>query len=540
MTRGTDANLAFVFTTPARAADPQPGTRPAPGLGRYERLRRERAGHHSDQLRPGRPDGADPRQPAAVLADILGRDSAGLSASAVRQRNLANADHLAALHAIWTAVTKGARNDRYRELVMAALPPGHGQPLSHQARWLFRTLHAAELAGLDPAEVIGSAIAERDLAGARDIASVLDARIRTRVHPLSPQPQGRWAGRVPHLPDPGRQAYLAEIAAMMDDRTRRLGQHAARTSPAWAVKALGPVPASQTARRTWEQKAASIAGYRETYGYDHPDDPIGLEPVRDVPDQRAAWYEAFAALGPAGQPDARAMPDGRLWLLRDAYTAETAWAPRHVGKELRLSRLGAFDAGLGAIRAVAETAAARKASDLDRADQHETLAASYRALRDIYRQREQALAQAMADRQEWERATEQSRRLAITADAELRRRHPDQKIEPLRSAETALASDTRREQPGLAPDGKLTETAPTIGDLAARHQAFRAEMDERSRLLMPGEDPAWGGLGSAFPGWQASDQDAILKPPKPEIIPAARILQLAAEHDTESDHEATD
>ena len=127
---------------------------------------------------------------------------AGLSASAVRQRNLANADHLAALHAIWTAETKGARHDRYRELVMAALPPGHRQPLSHQARWLFRTLHAAELAGLDPAEVIGAAVAERDLAGARDIASVLDARIRECVDPLLPQPQGPWAERVPSCRTP--------------------------------------------------------------------------------------------------------------------------------------------------------------------------------------------------------------------------------------------------------------------------------------------------------------------------------------------------
>ena len=119
---------------------------------------------------------------------------------------------------------------------------------------------------------------------------------------------------------------------MMDDRTRRLGQLTTQTSSAWAVNALGPVPASQTARRAWEQKAASIARYRDMYGYDHPDDPIGPEPVRDVPDQRAAWYEAFAALGPAGGPDVRPMADGRLWLLRDAYTAEIAWAPRHVGE----------------------------------------------------------------------------------------------------------------------------------------------------------------------------------------------------------------
>ena len=78
------------------------------------------------------------------------------------------------------------------------------------------------------------------------------------------------------------------------------------------------------------------------------------------------------------------MPDGRLWLIRDTYAAETAWAPRHVGKELRLARLGAFHAGLDAIRAAAETDAARKDGDHDRAARHETLAASYRVLRDHY------------------------------------------------------------------------------------------------------------------------------------------------------------
>ena len=59
-------------------------------------------------------------------------------------------------------------------------------------------------------------------------------------------------------------------------------------------------------------------------GYDHPDDPIGPEPSHQRPDQRAAWHQAFAALGPAGGPGVRAMPDGQLWLLRDTYAAETA------------------------------------------------------------------------------------------------------------------------------------------------------------------------------------------------------------------------
>ena len=362
MTRGTDANLAFVFTTPPKVADPQPGTRAAPELERYERIRREREGFLPAQPAAG-PGNLDPREPIAVLADVLDRDGAELSASETRRRNLANADHLGVLNTIWAAETRGARDDRYRELVMAALPAGHRQPLSHQSRWLFRTLHAAELAGLDPAEVTRTAIASRDLAGARDIASVLDARIRQRVDPLLPQPQGPWAERVPQLPDPERRAYLAEIAAMMDDRKQRLGQHAAQIAPAWAITALGPVPDDAAVRQEWERKASSIAAYREMYGYDDPDDPIGPEPTRDTPDQRAAWHEAFLALSQASAPDVRAMRDGRLWLIRDTYAAETAWAPRHVGRELRLARLGAANADLGAIRAAAEADAARKAGD---------------------------------------------------------------------------------------------------------------------------------------------------------------------------------
>ena len=234
------------------------------------------------------------------------------------------------------------------------------------------------------------------------------------------------------------------------------------------------------------------------------------------------------------------MPDGRLWLLRDTYAAQTAWAPRHVGKELRLSRLGAFDAALGAIRADAEAQAARKTGDHDRADRHEHLATSYRALRDHYQQQEQTLAQAMANRQEWEHATAGSRSLAIAADAELRRRHPHQKIEPLRSGEPAAVSDTGREQLSPGPDEKLTERVTRIRDLAAQRQASRAEMDEHPGRIVPGEDPVWGEFGDAFPDSRASGPNAILQPPRPEIIPSARLLQLAAEHDTEPDREAAD
>jgi TrwC relaxase/AAA domain len=521
MTRGTDMNVAFVFTTPARPADPRPGTRPAPELGRYDRLRREHAGCPPRLHGTAAPGPLRVREPVAVLADVLGRDGAELSASQTRQRNLANADHLGILHAIWTAETTGVRDDRYHHLVLAALPPGRQHDLSPRSRWLFRTLRTAELAGLDPAEVIRTAIASRDLAGARDIAAVLDARIRPTVDPLPPQPQGPWTSRTPRLPDPARQAYLTEIAAMMDDRTHYLGQHTANTAPAWAVNALGPVPADTAARQAWQAKAAPIAAYRETYGYGHPDDPIGPEPSHHTPDQRVAWHQAFATLNPANDPDIRAMPDGQLWLLRDTYATQTAWAPPHVGKELRVARLGTFDAALGAIRADAEAAAARKTGNLGYAERQETLAASYRALRDLHQQREHALAQATADRQDWEHATAASRHLAVAADAELHRRHPDQKIEPLRAAERVPVTDTER-------DGKSSETAARIGN-----HALREKIGQRQHRMTPRKDLDWAGLGDTLPSWWAAHSDAILRPPKPEITPSAKILQLVAEQDIE-------
>ena len=61
----------------------------------------------------------------------------------------------------------------------------------------------------------------------------------------------------------------------MDDRKRRLGQHAADNILAWVVKALGPSPEASAAQQDWERKAASIAAYREMYGYQHPEDPLG-------------------------------------------------------------------------------------------------------------------------------------------------------------------------------------------------------------------------------------------------------------------------
>ena len=75
LTRGTDANLAYVFTTSPKRADPVPGPRPAPELARYDQIHAERdrrsCPRHPARSRPATALGvlaarAGPRRPAAL------------------------------------------------------------------------------------------------------------------------------------------------------------------------------------------------------------------------------------------------------------------------------------------------------------------------------------------------------------------------------------------------------------------------------------------------------------------------------------------
>jgi AAA domain len=243
LSRGTSTNMAYVFMVSPKLADLVPGPRPAPELARYDRIA---AGHDGQPAAAA----AGSRDALAVLAGVLGRDGQKLSASQTRQQALANADHLAILHAIWTDQTAAACGQRFRDLLLASLPPEYRREPGHQAKWLWRTLRGAERAGLDVGQVLAAASGERDLAGGRDLAAVIDARIRYRTGPVVPALIGSWSDQVPAIADPERRAYLTEIAAMMDARKDRIGEHAAEHAPPWAVTALGPIPADPLDRWT--------------------------------------------------------------------------------------------------------------------------------------------------------------------------------------------------------------------------------------------------------------------------------------------------
>jgi hypothetical protein len=317
----------------------------------------------------------------------------------------------------------------------------------------------------------------------------------------------------------------------MDARKERIGEHAVEHQPEWATRALGPVPDEPLGRLAWQGKAASIGAYRELSGFDHPVEAIGPEPASDDPDKRAAWYEAFGCLGPVGGVDVRALPDGMLHLMRESYRTETAWAPRYVTAALRQVRMGAEDAEVQAVRRDALARANRERGQEDAAVANEERAASYRAMVDAYQSREMIFKATEKDRLEWEAITEHPRRLAISANNELRRRHTGARLEPLRSAEREPVTDAEQAELALAPDKQLIEMGEWIKDLAAQRKAFAEKLADRNSLTIPAEDPDYEDLGPAFPAFSSTERDAILQAPKPMIKPSEKVLERARERD---------
>jgi hypothetical protein len=148
-----------------------------------------------------------------------------------------------------------------------------------------------------------------------------------------------------------------------------------------------------------------------------------------------------------------------------------------------------------------------------------------------YRQHETVFAATMADRTEWERATRHQRQLAVSADAELRRRHPDQRWPPLRSAEPRLGAQPHdaNADPYLAQNTE--DAGQWTSELAAQHREFADKLAERQSLTIPAEDPDFQASSLAIPVWAQPGKDAILQPPKPQIRPSEQILKRIADRD---------
>lgn len=527
LSRGRTANYAYCMTGP-RTADPLPGSRPAPELGRSRRLAAHRAGlPQPSPAEPAQRASQEHQHPVSVLAAMISRDGAVLSATETLRTELSNADHLAVLGSIWHDLTRREQATRFARLLRQHLPAADAETaLADPAcTWLWRTLREAEAAGLDAADVLRNAITSRSLRGARHTARVIDARIRRAIADAVPRPRRSWISQVPRTSDAETARYLAEIAAAMDDRTTRIGEHTARTRPAWATRALGDPPADLADRVTWTSRAAQLGAYREMYDYDFDADAIGPEPGRTSPEARADWHTALTALGRRDGIDLRGCTDGQLLLHRAAYQQETSWAPPYVADDLRLARL---QARIAWENHTIEQHEQRAATDDQAACSHQELAAAWQAMHATAIKAVQALTQADQTRRQWEALTAPARQMAQAADQELRRRHPDQPPSPLRSAERdlpELPDGMAQPVPGVLDSPAWDAVLERIARTSEQVSRTQARIDTLRAVMTCCGNPNTPDLGTASPSLASQDRRAIIHPARPAIVPARDILR---------------
>lgn len=524
MSRGARTNQAFVVTRP-ETADLR-GAVAAPELARQKRLERERAGKIPGKVKASESD----RDHLAVLADVLSRDGGEDSASEILRRNLANADHLGILHTYWQQETIATRKTVYIALARELLPGQYQDAASAPtSEWLYRSLRQAEICGLDPRQLLDRAVSAGGLSSARDVASVLNHRIGGYIAGMAPA-RRKWADQVPVVSDPELQQFLGELAEAMDGRAERLGEFAAETAPGFLTEVLGPVPDAPSERLDWQHKASAVMAYREVYNFGREDDAIGAEPSMASPEKHALWQAAYEATGSPGAENLSEVSDAQLRIRAAMYQRETSWAPRYAANELREARVAMHDAEAGMTRAAAEATAARERGQQEQAAQHDRLRESYHALADRYRTAKPVLVAAVEDYDNWLAVTETSRRMAVAADAELRRRYPDDKLPPLRSAEPEPVTESEHDE--LATQDAQPEW---LQRMARESAAFREAQAEREAQAVPHEDHELGDESLAWRTDMDRERDAVIQPAPVEIAPSEQVIK-AREADIQAGH----
>lgn len=562
MARGEQRNEVYAYPSAQEPAASMVGQGPAPDpeVTRQRRLQADRDGTGRAAAAAGGHD------PIAILAPVVRRGTSEMSATETREQALSNADHLGVLYSIWQDQCRAEATARYTRAVRESASPADAEEILKDTDVLWRTVRTAELAGVDSAQVINDSISGRPFTGARSHSAVLDARIRKKTGHLPPAIRQSWTASLPRFDDPSVDRYMAEVAAAMDDRQRRIGEHAASERPLWVTQALGDIPQDTAARAEWERKAGQLGAYREMSGYDHPGDAIGPEPASSSPEARAEWHTAFAVMAHIEGIDVRNLTDGQLLARRRAYEAETSWAPKHVAEELRAARRQEQLSRVEATRHSYEAAAAARHG---KAALHEDAARSWTALGKRATLVRDKLAEAHDTRCEWEVMTEPTRRLARASDIELKRRGVLGREDHLRSAEPEGFVYPKRDeardvwvQPRLDGSAELPrETEPLrpaereehaldllgltlhydqpelplqVSEIAEYNRKRQAEIDERRSLRIPAEQPDEMDLGEAWNVLAERRREAVIQPPKPQTPAATKVLEHAAEREAEN------
>lgn len=398
-----------------------------------------------------------------VLPQLLERTDTRQSATEVLREEETNPVHLARLGPIYDGELGRMSRERNEAVLGAALgelSPRLAEDDASPA--LYRLLRSVELEGHDVETVVREAVEARELHSAKSVAETLHWRITNNVRgdrEAQDFEPTRYGQQVPERTDEVT-GYVRNVAEVMDERVESLSEQVIAERPQWAIDALGPVPNDPTERLEWSARAGEVAAYRERFGFDDADKAIGHAPGRGAPEQRAAWEQAFAAIGrPYEQDDTVRMSRGELLLNVQAYERIEGWMPPEVSDRLRTARIAQRDYE-------AETVQHRAAGRGEEATRSERLAEAFRTKAADFDTIDSV-------RREAEDRYAAERSLAERSLLELQSREPEQ------AAEVDVEREPDRDEPAKVVEHEAThEIVDTEAERAERESAL-----ERARLV---------------------------------------------------------
>jgi hypothetical protein len=295
-TRGRDTNRLYVDTR----YDPDPAT-----------------GH----------DGTTQPQTARdVLATVLTREGADLSAHETLRRVQHQANDFTALANEYLTLAREAQQQRWGDLLdRCDLSPGDlGVIRSSEAYGpLIAALRDAEARGLDVEGTFPKLVATRALDDAADPAAVLHGRVDRWATAAGSRRQAATnliAGLIPRatgISDPDMAQALTDRDQAMEQRARLLAEHAIEHRQIW-VQRLGNPPPNPIARAFWLGAVATVAAYRDRWGIGNDHRPLGPETA----------VKTIEGLGHRNR--AQAAVEAALRLSGETHTAPQATpAPAH-------------------------------------------------------------------------------------------------------------------------------------------------------------------------------------------------------------------
>ncbi|MCE0768691.1 relaxase domain-containing protein [Pseudonocardia kujensis] len=482
MTRGREANIAYVET------------------------RREPDAHNQTGL---------DTTPRGALADILGRDRdvEASSAEMTRRFNEEEGRSLAFLGTQLDRLAEEYGRNRYDQLLSAAVGKQYAAMMRDEAGHgrLLRTLREAELGGHDVAAVLDEAVDMRRLADAASVSDVLRWRIREHVlvartaehdptEVLGANAPASWADLAARL-DGAAGRYAEILAEACRSREAELAEEVATTQPRWVVEHLGPLPEGGPERDEWIHRAGIAAAYRDLRSVPETSVALGEAPSREQTFHRALWQRAYAALGePADALDYAAASETELRQIRDIAARERTFAPYYVAKELRETRIAAQQYRNDQALYWAETGILPLGSpERERAEAEMRTAASLAAELEA---RAEHLAAVHAAREAWAVDAARAEQRAQLAGDELEKRGLPRDLAPMRSGEQTALFRVLTPEEAAEPDRGLA-------------------LADRAQLTLEGSEPVREPYLVAEPAHRRAAEDlAILEEDTASIDPA--------------------